>query len=167
MKSTHRFDSIVNQNKNMVFNLLFRLTGDFHLAEDLFQEVFLRVYKKLSSFREKSRLSTWIYSIAVNVYREHYRKKRFAIFTGGMFPENIDSQPDSAPTPEEILIQTEEKETLQKNLDSMKHTLRIPTVLYYMEGLSIREISSITGRTENDIKVSLYRARKYLKKNTL
>jgi len=64
----------------MVFNLLFRITGDFHLAEDLFQEVFLRVYKNLSTFRGKSRLSTWIYSIAINVYREYYRKKKIFIF---------------------------------------------------------------------------------------
>jgi len=72
--------------------------------------------------------------------------------------------PDSAPTPEKLLKQTREKESLQKILDSMKRTLKIPAVLYYIEGLSVKEISSITGRTENDVKVSLYRARKYLKK---
>jgi len=147
----------------MVFNLLFRITGDFHLAEDLFQEVFLRVYKNLSTFRGKSRLSTWIYSIAINVYREYYRKKRYSFLTGGISSENINLHPDSAPTPEELLIQTREKESLQK-IFSMKRTLKIPAVLYYIEGLSVKEISSITGRTENDVKVSLYRARKYLKK---
>ncbi len=165
MKSTRSFDSIVKQNKDMVFNLLFRLTGDFHLAEDLFQEVFLRIYKTLSSFRGKSRLSTWIYSIAINVYREHKRKRWQKRFDSDGLTEDMESRPDSGPSPEEILIQKEEKEALQKSLDLMKHTLKIPTVLYYLERLSVSEISAVTGRTENDIKVSLYRARKFLRRN--
>jgi RNA polymerase sigma-70 factor (ECF subfamily) len=164
LNSTIRFDSIINNNKDMVFNLLYRLTGDFHLAEDLFQEVFLRVYRQFSAFRGKSRLSTWVYSIAVNVYREYCRKKRHSGLADGILSETIDMLPDSSPTPEELLIQRREKESLQKILDSMKHRLKIPTVLYYIEGLPIKDISSITGRTETDIKVSLYRARKYLKK---
>ncbi len=157
------FDDLVNNYKDMVYNLLFRLTGDFHLSEDLFQETYMRVYKGLSSYAGKSKPSTWVYSIALNVFKEYARKKRWRLLNAGELKKNNSNTVDNK-SPEDLLIIDEEKRSIQKKLNVLKSSLKIPVVLYYIEGLSIKEIKEITRRSEPDIKVSLYRARKILRK---
>jgi RNA polymerase sigma factor (sigma-70 family) len=157
--SSHQFDKIVNEYKNMIFNLLFRLTGDYHLSEDLFQETFIKVYRSIKDFKQQAKLSTWIYSIAINVFKDHTRKRRWQLLKPSDWNNPIDTM-----SPEIKFIIEQEKENIQKKITLLKESIRIPIVLYYIQGLSISRIAEITGRTQTDIKVSLYRARKILKK---
>jgi RNA polymerase sigma-70 factor (ECF subfamily) len=157
-----RFEDLVKNYKDMVFNLLFRLTGDYHLSQDLFQETFLKVYTGLESFESRSKISTWIYSIAVNTFRDDRKKRRWQLLK-----KNDHRTPDGEEqdhlTPEAQLIRKEEREGIQRRIRALKESLRVPLVLHYIEGLTIQQIAEITGRSGSDIKVSLHRARKKMK----
>jgi RNA polymerase sigma-70 factor (ECF subfamily) len=154
------FDSVLRDNRDTVFNLLFRLTGDRHVSEDLFQETFLRVYRGLENFRGDAKFSTWVYTIALNVFRDHLRKNRGT--HGPMEAENREVLVDRM-TPEEQYLAHEEKSRVQGHVRALRPVLRVPVVLYYIEGLTVARICELTGRSQSDIKVSLHRARKILK----
>jgi RNA polymerase sigma-70 factor (ECF subfamily) len=154
------FDSVLRDNRDTVFNLLFRLTGDRHVSEDLFQETFLRVYRGLENFRGDAKFSTWVYTIALNVFRDHLRKNRGT--HDPMEAENREVLVDRM-TPEEQYLAHEEKSRVQGHVRALRPVLRVPVVLYYIEGLTVARICELTGRSQSDIKVSLHRARKILK----
>jgi len=162
---TISFDDVLKENRNRIFNLLFRLTGDYHTSEDLFQETFLKVYRGLGSFNGKSGISTWVYAIAFNVFRDHVRKRKWGLLPSVIAQNNSqDADSDENFSPENDLLRKEERTLFQQILNELKSTLKVPTVLYYMDGLSIRDIMEVTGRTATDIRVSLHRSRKILKK---
>jgi RNA polymerase sigma-70 factor (ECF subfamily) len=158
------FDDIICRNKDIIFNLLFRLTGDFHTSEDLFQETFLKVHKGLNNYRGDSKISTWIYSIALNVYKDYGRKKKWHLPTVDHSKNEHNLQSAEYTDPEAQYILKEEKKDIQLHLNDLKDSLKVPVVLHYLEGLSIDDISRVTGKTVTNIKVSLHRARKVLKK---
>jgi RNA polymerase sigma-70 factor (ECF subfamily) len=161
---TISFDDVLNKNRDRVFNLLFRLTGDYHTSEDLFQETFLKVYRGLDNFDGKSRVSTWVYAIALNVFRDHARKRRWGLLPSGRADSNNqETKEDETFSPEDDLIRKEERTLLQQTLNGLRTTLKVPTVLYYIDGYSIRDIMEVTGRTQTDIRVSLHRARRIIK----
>ena len=162
--SDYQFNVIVNENKDTVFNLLFRLTGDYHTSEDLFQETFIRVYKNLAHFKGGSKLSTWIYKIALNVFNDYFRKKRWKLLKKNDGKNNGDPEIENPETPEIQYIFKEEKTSLQQKIRTLNKTLRVPLVLHYIEGLPINQIADLTGKTEGAIKVSLHRARTLLRK---
>ena len=157
------YDELLKENKDRVFNLLFRLTGDHHTAEDLFQETFLRAYRGLGLYEGKSKPSTWIYSVALNVYRDHYRRSRKSGYDIRI--EDVDFFPPAGPgsSPEEAFLMKEERAELQELLVSLRPALRVPFVLFYIEELTVGDIAAVTGRSEPSIKTALHRARTLLK----
>ncbi len=148
----------------MIYNLLFRLTGNHNTSEDLFQETFIKVYRGLKSFKGESQISTWIYSIAVNVFRDHKRKNSRNLLESSIadISEKLPAG-THAPNPETQVLVEEEKNRIQGHINSLKESMKIPLVLHYIEGLPIKKIAEITGRTPGSIKISLYRARNILK----
>ena len=162
-QSGKSFDDLVKENKDMIFNLLFRLTGDYHLSEDLFQETFIKAYNGFGTFSQKSKPSTWIYSIALNVFRDNRRRKRWRLLDHSTIEKSEKNEGNKAFDPETQLIIEEERRAIQKKINRLKETLRIPLVLHYIEGLSIQQIAQITAKTPDSVKVSLHRARKKLK----
>jgi RNA polymerase sigma-70 factor (ECF subfamily) len=163
-QSYKQFDELLNNNKDRIFNLLFRLTGNYHFAEDLFQEVFLKVYRGLDRYEGRSKLSTWVYSIALNLYMDYWRRGLKAQHNTGIADVSSLSNKDPADDPEAVFIRNEEQAELQKLIVSLNPALRVPVVLFYVEGMAVGEIAKVTGRSESSIKVALYRARKILKK---
>jgi RNA polymerase sigma-70 factor, ECF subfamily len=157
---TADFDAVLKAHGDSVFNALFRLTGDFHLSEDLFQETFIKVFKGLRGFDGRAKISTWLYSIALNTLRDHKRRK---VVPAHGLPDD-DKLRARVPSPEESLIRAEERNALQRELRKLKESVRIPLVLFYIEGMSVQEIADVTDRTQSDIKVSLHRGREILKK---
>jgi len=157
------FDDLLKENKDRIFNLLFRLTGDYHTAEDLFQETFLRAYRGLDRYEGRSGLFTWLYSIALNVYKDHERKRKRTHQDAGIFDPGDFPAPESGADPEAALLRKEENAMLQEQLVALKPGLRVPVVLFYIEGMAVGRIADITGRSEASIKTALHRARKQLR----
>lgn len=156
------FQKLVRRYKRMVINVCFRLTGDRENAEDVAQEVFFRVYQKAKTFRGRSRLSTWIYRVAVNLSLNYNRNQNNFLQTSD--PESRQEVP--APhfnSPDTILENKEDRKLIKKALDSLPEKQRTAFILHHWEGLSYQEIAEILKSSLSAIESRIHRAKRSLK----
>jgi len=162
------FGRLVNKYKNSIFNLAYRMSGSYHDAEDISQETFLQVYKKLKEFKIGLKFHTWLYTIALNICRN--KLKRESILKVVSLDKSIEIEdgeviweiPDKSASPEEILIQKEERKRIGEMVHALPLKYRSVFLLRYTEGLTYEEISQVTGLPLGTVEVRLFRARKIL-----
>ncbi|MFI8684856.1 RNA polymerase sigma factor [Rossellomorea sp. NPDC077527] len=144
-----------------VYKFLICFSGNRNDAEDLTQEVFIRVLHHFSRYNHQSSIKTWILSIAKHVAIDHYRKKKFvSIFKEGFFKRLV--APGRQPIEE-----LEEKELQAKVHDAiarLKPEYRSIVILRGINELSVKETSDILQCSQSKVKVSYHRALKELKK---
>jgi len=163
------FCELIAAYEDRMFSLCYRMLGNRSEAEDLTQEVFISVFKSIDSFREDSKLSTWMYRIATNLCKNKLQfLSRRCNHAKAEFNEQKNMQ--SAISPQKELgpaAHTEGKE-LQTLMHASIHRLeedhRVVIVLRDIEGLDYEEIVKITGLPEGTIKSRLHRARLALRK---
>lgn len=144
-----------------VYRFLVCFSGNQNDAEDLTQEVFIRVLYNLSTFKNENNLKTWIFSIAKHVAVDHYRKKRFSsIFSEGFFKQ-IES---SNKGPNELIEQNEMKMLIHEAISKLKPKYRSVVIFRGINELSVKETSKILNCSESKVKVDYHRAIKDLKK---
>jgi len=159
---------LVAEHQRMVFQLAINLLGDRDEALDLSQEVFLRVFRTIHSFRGQSALRTWIYRIAVNQARNRHRfwRRRHRadqvsldehVATHGEFLSGGEVRPDR------VLAQKELAERLKSALDHLPFDQRTAIVLREIDGLSYEEIAYSLGVAVGTVKSRLTRARQALR----
>jgi RNA polymerase sigma-70 factor (ECF subfamily) len=141
-----------------VTRLLHRMVGRRSDLDDLLQEVFVQVHRSIKSFRAESRLSTWIYRVAVNVALMHRRaaKSRPVIVAEPQEPLLLD---ESAP-PDEQLSRRRRVEALYRLLDRVSDKKRAVYVLHELEGMSPNEISKVVGAPVLTVRTRLFYARR-------
>ena len=167
--NTQIFSKLIDNYKNMVYNLAYRMSNNPHDAEDVSQEAFLRAYQSLAHFNPSYKFSTWLYQITLNIIRDKYKKKEIDYGSLDTPIETDDSefyhQPaDLTNNPEQIIAQKENLRTIQQAIYSLPLKYREVIVLRHLQDLSYIEISSILKLPQGTVKVHLYRARKQLKK---
>ncbi|WP_285399280.1 RNA polymerase sigma factor [Lysinibacillus sp. fls2-241-R2A-57] len=144
-----------------VYRFLVCFTGNQNDAEDLTQEVFIRVLKDLSNFNSNYNLKTWIFSIAKHVAIDHYRKKRFsALFKDGFFNQFSSNEKK----PEEEFEVTELKQFIHDAIAKLKPNYRAVVILRGINEFSIKETSEILQCSAAKVKVDYHRALKELKR---
>jgi len=144
-----------------VYRFLVCFTGNQNDAEDLTQEVFIRVLKALSNFDGKYNLKTWIFSIAKHVAIDHYRKKRFtSLFKDGFFNQLSSNEKK----PDEEFEVTELKRLIHDAIAKLKPNYRAVVILRGINEFSIIETSEILQCSEVKVKVDYHRALKELKR---
>jgi RNA polymerase sigma-70 factor, ECF subfamily len=136
-----------------------RLGGPTVDVEDVVQEVFLAVHRKLSGFRGESSLSTWLYRITENVIRHRRRKDRWRKWLGGSAEEVAGEEPAPGPSPIEGIEQRQSSAKVYRVLDSMKEKYRNVLILFELEELSGEQIAVLTGAKTATVWVWLHRAR--------
>jgi RNA polymerase sigma-70 factor, ECF subfamily len=142
-----------------VYRFLICFTGNQNDAEDLTQEVFIRVLKNFSDLNRVNALKTWIFSIAKHVAIDHYRKKRFSsIFTEGFFKQLL----STAKEPSELIEQNEMKRYIHSAISKLKPKYKAVVILRGINEFSIKETSEILQCSK--VKVDYHRALKELKK---
>ncbi len=159
------FDQVVLRYQDMVFSLAFRLLGRYDEAVDLSQEVFLQVYRKLSSFRRDSSLRTWIYRIVINraKNRQRWWKRRINEMTA-LPIEEAETRARSGDIPQdEVLARKEQGQILHSAIDKLPFDQRTILLLKEIEGLSYEEISSTLSLPLGTVKSRLARARASLR----
>lgn len=152
---------IYNEHYLDVYRFLVCFSGNQNDAEDMTQEVFIRVLKNLPNFNSGNNLKTWIFSIAKHVAVDHYRKKKFAsVFKDGFFKqlESDDNKPD-----EEFEI-NEIKQNVHEAISKLKPKHRAVVILRGINEFSIKETSEILQCSESKVKVDYHRALKDLKR---
>ncbi len=152
---------LVRSYNQVVFNQSYRFTGRRDIAEDLTQEIFLRAYRNLESFRsESASFRTWLYRVGRNLLIDHVRKeKRSTITFFDHSEENLSIQDDRSPGPLRLMEMAEAAKILSAGLMSLAPELRQAITLRELEGLSYREIARIAGTVEGTIKSRVSRGR--------
>ncbi|MDN4492556.1 RNA polymerase sigma factor [Ureibacillus aquaedulcis] len=152
---------IYNEHYLDVFRFLVCFSGNQNDAEDLTQEVFIRVLKSLPNFKTDTNIKTWIFSIAKHVAIDHYRKKKFtAIFKDGFFTrlESKDKKPD------EELETTELEHFIHEAISRLKPNHRAVVILRGINEFSVKETAAILQCSESKVKVDYHRALRDLKR---
>ena len=166
------FDKLVRCHQDRVFNVCYRMLGDYEEANDCAQETFVKAYRALKDFRFEARFSTWILTIAVNICRnrlkslEHrYRRRMVRIDSPIQGQEGATGIEIEDPAPDALaqLTKKEQDRLLQKAIDELPHDARMVTVLRDIEGLSYEEIGRVTGYNPGTVKSKLSRARQQLR----
>lgn len=149
------FAILVERYQHYVYTLTLRYIKDNQEAEEIAQDIFVKVYHALHTFNKNSKFSTWLYTIARNTCLSHLRK------TNPKFEEIQDDNIGyNASFPIE---QKSEKEQLSLAINKLTKQEGEIITLYYLHEQTIEEIEHITGLSKSNIKVRLYRARKNLK----
>lgn len=159
------FDALVRMHEKRVYNLAYRLSGNYDEAGDITVEAFLRVYQAINNFRGDANFSTWIYRIVTNVYLDRRkRQKNRQTLSLEEYVELEESQvtrqiEDPSPGPEALVEAQQRQELLQKAIESLPEYQRAMIVLYHVDGLSYEEIAEVLSLPIGTVKSRLNRAR--------
>jgi RNA polymerase sigma-70 factor, ECF subfamily len=168
------FEEIVRRFGDKVFNLVYRMLGNRHEAEDITQEVFITVFKTVDTFRGEAKFTTWLLRIAANQSKNRIKYLSRRPTDSADMDEAGGPPPGVAGTPgpvahgqidgPDILMEAAELEALmQKAIASLDEEHRLLVILRDVEELSYQEIGEITGLPEGTIKSRLHRARMAIK----
>ncbi|HZU24245.1 MAG TPA: sigma-70 family RNA polymerase sigma factor [Bryobacteraceae bacterium] len=168
--SEEAYEMLITRFQQPVFNLVCRLTGDPPEASDIVQEVFLKIFRSIGSFRSKSSLRTWIYRITVNEAYNHRRwfcrHQRQEV---GMAEEEHgrtyeDTLADHGRSPFDLAADTETRMLLEGALEGLNPKFRAAVVLRDIEDLSYEEIAAVLDISLGTVKSRILRGREALRK---
>ncbi|MEP6755568.1 MAG: sigma-70 family RNA polymerase sigma factor [Chthonomonadales bacterium] len=169
------FDGLVAAYEKRIFNVIYRILGDYEEAADLTQETFISAFKGFERFRGDSKIYTWLYQIAINHCRNRLRQRgRQRVIQVESIDqpkswEDADSGgsrdiPDLSTAPHIILEEKELKEKILQAVQSLPPDYREVVVLREIQGLSYNEIAEITNISLDNVKTRLSRARGMLRR---
>jgi RNA polymerase sigma-70 factor (ECF subfamily) len=152
---------LYERHKRKVYRTATAITHDERMAEDILQEVFLRVNRYADSFDQTQPFEPWLYRITVNLsYSWTNKAKRWVNF----FQNAIERlKAPSKRDPERVTESREQCELLRRAIDGLPDSHRVVIILYYLEGLSVSEVGYAVGVPEGTVKSRLYYAREKLK----
>lgn len=165
------FDEFVLKYQKKVFNVAYRLLNNYDEANDIAQEVFVRVFRAIKGFRQESSIFTWLYRITVNLSKNRLK----VLAREGRRTESLDDPisteegeikrevAEDKPLPSQVLINQERQELIEAALASLDDEFRTVVVLRDIEGLSYEEIARILKINIGTVKSRLHRARLILK----
>ena len=158
------FQELVNTYSRRLYTAAYRVLGEQGIAEDCIQEVFIKVHQKIGDFDERSKLSTWLYSVTVNTaidmqrkLARHYKDRHDDEESLGNAVDEKDSNPENAQWQRNLSALT------AAALKHLNEELRVAFLLRHFEGHSIQEISEILEINPNTVKNRIFRAVQKLK----
>ncbi len=159
------FEALVLLFDKKIYNYCLRMTNNADDAEDLTQEVFIKVYKSLGSFRKDSKFSTWIYRIAYNTCVDNHRKKKFKLLSlyRGESKENEIDIPAPGPAPEEKIISNERYNLIKECIAQLRPKYKSVIILRDIQNYSYQEIADILDIPMGTVKSNISRARGLLR----
>jgi RNA polymerase sigma-70 factor (ECF subfamily) len=169
---TGAFGQLMLEYQNKIYRLARRMTETDEDAEDVLQEAFIKAFKSLSGFKGKSKFSTWLYRITVNLALMKLRRKKIDSISldepvatdEGSVQREIE---DEAMGPLEELIESESMEVLDEAINELPKNYRAVFVLRHVEGLSTEETAKIVGISVPAVKSRLHRTRLLLREKLL
>ena len=152
-------DALIEQYQHRLFRYLLHLTGNHAVAEDLFQEVWVRVLEKGHLYDGRNRFVTWLMSIGHNVAIDHLRRRNPASLDEMQDPEEGTpfEPPDSGPSPFEQAVQHQQRERFHEALQNVPALFREVLVLRFQEQMKLEEIARLIHIPVATVKTRLYR----------
>jgi len=164
------YEELLARFQQPVYNITYRLLGDESDACDVVQEVFLKVFRGVGAFRERSSLKTWIYRIAVNEAHNHrrwfsrHRKREVSIEHEFEHQHAYDLTADSGPSPFDYALDRETRLMIEQALTEVSPVFRTAVVLRDLEDLSYEEIAEILQVSLGTVKSRILRGREALRR---
>jgi RNA polymerase sigma-70 factor (ECF subfamily) len=165
------FELLVSRHQDAVMNFIYHTIGDYHRAEDLCQETFIRVFRNARNYRSKDKFKSWLFKIAANLCRNElrYRRRhpsdsleRILETEGG-----CDIFVDSSPMPDELYERKERAMLVRRAIENLPENQRLAIVMREYESLRYDEIAYALGCSVSAVKSIIHRARQNLRKALL
>ncbi len=160
------FETLVLKHQKSVLNAAFRYTGNPSVAEELTQDIFVRVFRAAPTYRPEARFSTWLFTIVRNVcsnYRMREGKQDHQIDAEADLPSMSQDQEN----PEEKAIRHELESKIQKAVLALPESLRLPLILSQFQQMPYEEIAQVLELSVAAVKVRIFRARQALAEKLL
>ena len=159
------FDFLLNKYRKPIINFMYRMTRNQAVAEELAQEVFLRVYRSRETYRAEARFSTWLYRIATNLGVNHARDTRHERSASTVYLDETDSETgttpdgaDSTPGVESTLLRDERMAAIRDFVMALPDRQRTAVLMHKYEGLDYKQIGDVLKLSESATKSLLFRA---------
>ena len=156
------WDEIVDLHSDRVYRLAYRLTGNRHDAEDLTQEVFVRVFRSLSTYTPGT-FEGWLHRITTNLFLDQARRKQRIRFDA-MTEERADRLTSALPSPDAAYADQQFDDDVESALATLPPDFRAAVVLCDVEGLSYEEIAEILGAKLGTVRSRIHRGRALLRR---
>ena len=163
------FEALMRKYYPRLFNFIYRFVGNEHIAEDLTQEVFLRVYRAAAGYRPRSKFQTWIYTIARNISLNelrHHKKTPLSLdepFSSEDGPVERQLEDTRTPRPDEQMLRRETVAAVRAAIDSLPANQRMAVILRRYDQFSYEEIAQTMRLSVKAVKSLLSRAKENLK----
>jgi RNA polymerase sigma-70 factor (ECF subfamily) len=166
--NTEAFDQLLDKYHRHIVNFIYKIVNNSAEAEELAQEVFLRVYRARRTYEPKARFAAWIYRIAVNLSIKEVKRKKRMWFWSRSSGSGEETAPDEAfrdplPDAENRLIAAEMGMVIRRAVRSLPPKERVALVLRRYEELSYREIAEIMHCTEAAVKTYIHRGKLHVR----
>ena len=154
------FQALVERHRSMVYRVAYQFAGNHYDAEDIAQEVFIKVYRSLDRFRQDAQLSSWLYRIVMNACIDHRRRHMPA--AAAPFGEEAElrllNTPEERPGPEDRAYAGELGQVLETEISRLPQGQRIVFIMRHHQGLKLTEIAEALGLAEGTVKRQLHAA---------
>jgi RNA polymerase sigma-70 factor (ECF subfamily) len=162
------FELLIKKYQRRIFHLIYRITQDPTVVEPIAQEVFLKAYRSITSFRGSSQFYTWLYRIAVNTSLSHIKKEsveenRERSLEHDLHASILQSESLKTEDPEELFIRKEFLKHLLDSLRRLPEDLRTAVILREFSGLNYEEISEVMEIPLGTVRSRIFRARARLR----
>ncbi|NBI29969.1 RNA polymerase sigma factor [Chengkuizengella marina] len=163
MGKNEAYRLLVERHKNYIFTLIFQMIGHRETAEDLSQEVFIKLFRTLSSFQGNSKFKTWLYRLTVNLVIDHRRSQKRKSVVAWVDEIKDKLFTDSNEEPETRTIIKEKQEMVYQLINELPDKYRIIIYLYHLKEFSCSEIAEIMQLPLKTVETRLYRGKKRLR----
>lgn len=156
-----QFESLFNDHFHSVYHFVYYMVGNKNDAEDVTQEIFIKIANSFETTKEIEAKKAWIYTIARRAVIDFIRKKKtkkYLTFWKNHIPEDVEFSDDHNVTPEGLLVERETQQSLYQLLDKLPEKMRIVIYLRYIQGLSVSEVAEYLDMTHNNVSVIQNRA---------
>ncbi|HTH54186.1 MAG TPA: sigma-70 family RNA polymerase sigma factor [Edaphobacter sp.] len=159
------FDYLIQKYRKPIIHFMYRMVHNQAVAEELAQEVFLRVYRSRETYRAEARFSTWLYRIATNLGVNHARDTRHERAASTVYLDEVDSETgttpdlaDSTPGAESNILRRERLEAIREHVLALPERQRMAVLMHKYEGMDYKQIGDVLKLSESATKSLLFRA---------
>jgi RNA polymerase sigma-70 factor, ECF subfamily len=159
------FDLLIEKYRRPIIHFMFRMVHNQAVAEELAQEVFLRVYRSRTSYRAEAKFSTWLYRIATNLAVNHARDTKQERSASTVYLDQADAETgitpdvaDATPTIEQDMLRNERLQTIRQHVMALPERQRMAVLMHKYQDLDYKEIGAVLKLSESATKSLLFRA---------
>ena len=159
------FDYLIQKYRKPIVHFMYRMVHNQAVAEELAQEVFLRVYRSRETYRAEARFSTWLYRIATNLGVNHARDTRNERTASTVYLDEVDSETgttpdvaDTTPGAETAMLRRERLDAIRQHVLALPERQRMAVLMHKYEGMDYKQIGDVLKLSESATKSLLFRA---------